>query len=74
MPQLQLGLEQVLAKLNKEKKEGEAKLKKQLEAEKKKLEILERHFAFGEIDSEIYQKFGKEVRARTLVPMCSNFL
>ncbi len=63
LPQVQEMMGQVFAKLSQEHVQEEKRLKLQSAELKKKLDTLERRYAYGEIEREIFQKFSGELKA-----------
>ncbi|WP_394353899.1 recombinase family protein [Pontibacter beigongshangensis] len=63
LPQVQEMMGQVFKKLSQENEQEEKRLKLQLAELKKRYETLERRYAYGEIEREIFQKFGGELKA-----------
>ncbi|KAA3438836.1 hypothetical protein FOA19_10250 [Rufibacter hautae] len=62
LPQVQEMMGQVFTKLSQEHGQEEKRLKLQLAELKKKLNTLERRYAYGEIEREIFQKFSGELK------------
>ncbi|GAB3534938.1 recombinase family protein [Pontibacter brevis] len=62
LPQVEEMMGQVLKKLSQEGEQEEKRLKLQLSELKKKLDTLERRYAFGEIDREIFTRFSTELK------------
>ncbi len=63
LPQVQEMMAQVFKRLSQEHEQEEKRLKGQSAELKKKLETLERRYAYGEIEREIYSKFSTELKA-----------
>ncbi|MCC9138721.1 recombinase family protein [Pontibacter silvestris] len=63
LPQVQEMMSQVFKKLSQDHEQEEKRLKLQLAELKKKLDALERRYAYGELEREIYAKFSAELKA-----------
>ncbi|PRY11907.1 DNA invertase Pin-like site-specific DNA recombinase [Pontibacter ummariensis] len=63
LPQVQEMMGQVFKRLSQDHEQEEKRLKLQLTELKKKLDTLERRYAYGEIDREIFSKFSAELKA-----------
>jgi site-specific DNA recombinase len=55
-------ISQVLKKLSQESEQEEKRLKLQQSELKKKLDTLERRYAFGYVDREIFTKYSTELK------------
>ncbi|MFB9864323.1 recombinase family protein [Rufibacter immobilis] len=62
LPQVREMMAQVFAKLSEDQGQEEKRLKQQLTELARKLEPLERRYAFGEIEREIFLKFSQELK------------
>ncbi|WP_394351352.1 recombinase family protein [Pontibacter russatus] len=62
LPQVQEMMSQVFKRLSQDHEQEEKRLKLQLSELKKRYETLERRYAYGEIEREIFQKFGGELK------------
>ncbi|PKV75877.1 recombinase family protein [Pontibacter ramchanderi] len=62
LPQVQEMMSQVFKKLNYDSEQEGKRLKQQLSELGKKLETLERRYAYGEIEREMYAKFSAELK------------
>jgi site-specific DNA recombinase len=62
LPQVQEMMGQVLKKLSHDSEQEEKRLKLQLSELRKSLDTLERRYAFGNIDREIFSKFSTELK------------
>lgn len=62
LPQVREMMEQVFKKLGQNQEQEEKRLKSELTELKKKLETLERRYAYGEIEREIFTKFSSELK------------
>ncbi|QCR22768.1 hypothetical protein [Pontibacter sp. SGAir0037] len=62
-PQVQEMMSQVFKKLSQDHEQEEKRLQLQCSELQKKKDTLERRYAYGEIEKEIYAKFGAELKA-----------
>ena len=63
LPQVQEMMSQVFKRLSHDHEQEEKRLKLQLSELKKKLETMERRYALGDINGEIYSKYSGELKA-----------